>query len=258
MRKRILCHRHRESTPSCVVYENSYKCFGCGATGPLSEIGLEGAPKEPRYVEDLQASFEHIKSLPLVPIRGLSFHADDSYYYVCWDGDAYYNRRCRDVTVGSAKKYKCPAGVRRPLFTARATGAALLIIVEGEINALSAAAAYDKADIVSPGGASEFTGARFDSDLEFYKQYKRILILADDDKAGSVAAIKLKIALAPYVSDVSIKLQSADCNDVLVAHGVCALRDEIQHYIDNPGGVRGVVRGGEKAKETEMRVCTVA
>ena len=35
---KIRCPYHQERVPSCVIYEDSFYCFGCGKSGSLQEI----------------------------------------------------------------------------------------------------------------------------------------------------------------------------------------------------------------------------
>lgn len=245
MTERMLCPFHAERTPSLVVYATGFKCFGCGKTGTLDALGM-AAPVEvkPRYVEDVQASLERIRALPVIQHRGLEFHADETFYYVIWPDGSYYNAR-RFAPSEDKQKYKCPSGVARPLF-GTCGGGTSLIACEGEINARSVEAAFrgtaaeGRVDICSPGSANDFYGPRFRTDLAVYRRYPHILAILDEDKAGAIGAIQFKTKLlAAGIGNVSIKLMPRDANDWLCNEGKDALRNEILKDLDLPAGVQG-------------------
>lgn len=35
---KIICPFHKETTPSCVISEDKYHCFGCGKNGNINEL----------------------------------------------------------------------------------------------------------------------------------------------------------------------------------------------------------------------------
>jgi hypothetical protein len=143
--ERIICPFHKgqngkdERTPSLVVYEDGYKCYSCGANGPLSKLSLPPGfvPTALRPPENLNASLKRIVSLPLAPVRGLNLPVDGDSYYIVWPGDNYYKRR--KFLSNDGPKYLCPVGHKKPLFVPYEKQGGMLAIVEGEINALSLA-----------------------------------------------------------------------------------------------------------------------
>lgn len=231
--QKILCPFHQENTPSCHLYPNGFKCFGCGKTGKLSELGI-AIPYEikPRYVENIQEKLAYISSLPRVPQRGLSLPSDDISYYLVWPDGNYYKQRFLDVEK-AGRKYKCPSGHSQPLFTARVGVGEPLIIVEGEFNALAIADAINTCDIVSPGSAGDFYSRTSQKNLQFYAKYGKILLIADCDKPGAVACIELKTLLIKAgIKNVKIKLMAEDANDWLVNYGRERLKAEIEKDLD--------------------------
>jgi DNA primase len=232
MNQRILCPHHKESTPSCVIYPDGwYTCFGCGARGRAKDIGQEVRKTGTKYVENVSETLAHIATLPKRLVRGHFLHCDEHHYYVVWPDGSYYKRRSFAGDV-AGPKYRGPSGVRKPIFWARAEAHPGLIIVEGELNALSVAEAVDWADVVSPGGAGDFASHRLKEDLPNYLKYQTILIVADADKAGAIAVIELASALRPHVSDVRIFLMEEDANDILVNHGKEKLREEFEKRME--------------------------
>src|SRR5690606_33471443 len=107
MPQMVLCQFHEERTPSCAVYSNGYKCFGCGKFGPLSDLGMTASEVEPKYVEDIEKSIQQIISLPKKEIRGLDLHSDSNSYYIVWPDHSYYKKRYINPHHG---KYQNPSG----------------------------------------------------------------------------------------------------------------------------------------------------
>jgi hypothetical protein len=213
-----------------VIYDDHAYCYGgCGRI-LLSELGIEGEAHEPIRrdpPEDLGVSLSRIATLPKIWHRGLEFPADDRYFYIVWSNGSFYKRR---LLVGSdGAKYLCPRGVTKPLFVAREqTGQTKLVIVEGELNALSLASVPGNYDIVSPGGCGDFKTERY---LSYYLTgYDKYVILVDADSAGLSAAIELKNKLikhSPYISVMFCK-HGEDCNDLLIQGKIQNVSSKVQ------------------------------
>lgn len=239
---KILCPWHREETPSCHVYSDGYKCFGCGKAGPLSDLP-EGeyhasAEKAPKYVEDVASSIAKIQTYPRCTIRGLSLYDTTDSYYLVWPEGQYYIRRYKESVAGKSK-YKCPAGVPRPLYVARhAPDRNILVIVEGELNAASIGLACGDISVVSPGSAGDFYSAGGRGHLGYYRAYPSIYLLVDKDAAGAAAAIELKSLLMKTNPATYIHLMEQDANDILVQHGKEKLKETIEGILEVPGRVR--------------------
>lgn len=229
MSKKYLCPKHREDTPSANAYSDHYYCFGCGARGPLSELGLPAGERiEITYVEDVAATIAYIESLPRKEIRGFTLPYNSRGYYLVWPTRDYYKMRIEGADSGS--KYRGPSGHKKPPFCANSGGFSSLVLVEGEFNALSLAALeLQNMDIVSPGGAGDFyskSGAHY---LRDYAKRSRVDIVVDADKPGTIAAIETKAKLGRLgCPEVKIHLVERDFNDIHVQDGKEALRAEIK------------------------------
>lgn len=193
------------------IYEDHFYCFACGAQGPLSllhKIGvrIEGVLKEP---ENIKASIERIKKLPVVNVRGLKMHADKDAYYIVWPGGDYYVKRL--FNPDAKMKYIAPTGHRRPLFLLPGSrDKSKLILTEGELNAMSLRLVLPDYDIASPGSASAFGQY-----LQKYTPYRHIHVIVDNDKAGVAALIgmhKKLLQITPYVHYYRL---NKDFNDLL-------------------------------------------
>lgn len=241
-RPRILCPRHAESTPSCVLYDRTYKCYGCGAYGRLEELGITpsyGTPS-PMYVddkpkEDIEDSIDYIQSLPKEPIRGLNLHTDAKNYYIVWPDESYYKSRTKS-SEDNASKYKCPYGVPKPPFFIKREKqfswySKSLLVVEGELNALSIAQCCSFIDVLSPGGSGDFSSDKTKKSLPFFQQYNKILVIADSDDAGMGAVMSLAGFLRSNGIKTYAKLMKKDANDILVTEGREQLEKEIRSYL---------------------------
>lgn len=234
--KKIICPFHQEDTPSCVLYSNGYFCFGCGARGKLEELdGIELPPREelePEPPEDLVAAFARINSLEQTEVRGLKFPADHRGYYLCWPDQSYYKLRVWEP--GSGPKYLGARGHKRGLFWARQEGHQTLVLVEGEINALSIAKAVPGVDVASPGGVGDFTVKKIKHKLTSYCRYSTILVVADADPPGATAIIEALSAL--WTSKINAKglPMSPDANEVLVKCGEEELKRRIEAALKKP------------------------
>lgn len=228
MRKRFLCPRHKEQSPSAVVYGDGYFCFGCSARGPVTELGLDPSEKpEIEYVEDLADSIAAIQRLPKRPVRGFELHSNDRGFYILWPDLTFYKFRSTTVDTPGGK-YRGPSGHRKPPFPALLQGAQSLALVEGEFNALSLAAIEPACDVISPGGAGDFYSRAADTHyLQYAAHYETIYIVADNDAPGAQAGIEAKAKLLTLgCSDVRIHLVKKDFNDLHTEQGKEAVREE--------------------------------
>ncbi len=232
MNKKYRCPnpQHEDNTPSAHAYHDHWWCYGCGARGKLSELGLkDGERIEYTYVEDLPSTIAYIKSLPRKEIRGFSLHHNSRGYYLLWPSEDYYKLRVEGAEAGS--KYRGPSGHKKPPFVAARFSESVgrLCLVEGEFNALSLAALEPAADVCSPGGAGDFYSATGRKHFPEYARYETVHIVTDADAAGAQAAIETKAALVALgAQDVRIHLVEVDFNDVLVKQGKEALRELVK------------------------------
>lgn len=208
---------HEDSAPSCAVYSDGTGfCFSCNKY--FKDL-VEPAKEVIKHVEDINEKIKYIENLPTTNTRGLVFPFDNDGYYIVWPNRDYYKLR-RWTSIRGGDKYLSPSGHRKPVFGLLAPKVSQeLIIVEGEINALSLHSQITHIDIACPGSASSFTDATMLSVLPDLVEYATILIVVDADVAGLTAALKLKELLQQNVLDVTIKLLEKDFNELLIDHG---------------------------------------
>lgn len=236
--RRILCPNHTERTPSFVIRDDGWgHCYGCGHREflPQYKEDREDIPKE-EHCEDILQSLLYIDSLPKKLIRGLDLPYDHLFYYIVWPNALYYKKRLKDV--GERKsKYLCPKGHRKPLLIAN-SGDSTLLVVEGEINALSLALAFPEHTVVSPGGTQDIWsnagGLKFKDYLAYYKSFRNLYILVDDDKAGLSSGMELTAHLLSEGNKTSLIPMSEDANHILEHHGKEKLRSEISKRMGLP------------------------
>lgn len=174
-----------------------------------------------KEIEDLDEKMVYIRSLPTQPIRGLEFPFDNSGYYLVWPSGDYYKLRRWDSSSNS-NKYHCPSGYSKPVYVIPAVKPTRnLLVVEGEINAMSISVLPVDFDIVSPGGVGNFTDNTMISELPKFKDYDTIIICVDDDLAGLQGALKLRHLLVKgeFSCEVVINLMEKDFNQLLVEYG---------------------------------------
>lgn len=232
MVKRYKCPKHKENTPSAIVYGDYYYCFGCSARGSIEELGLSASDvTDDRYVEDLNETLKYARGLPHRNIRGLDFPSDGGGYFILWPDSTYYKYRRFDSGSDKAK-YRNPAGHSQTLFVAKNKTKGDLIVIEGEINALSIAQVAD-CGVVSPGGVGNFSGKKGDDVVKYARPFDRVFIICDNDNAGASAAMKLKIALvASGKHKTFIELWNTDANDILTTHGREKLKQNTDHVLE--------------------------
>lgn len=240
---RILCPFHIERTPSCVIYENRFKCFGCGKTGHISELNLDLSrikTKKRIINRSVNQEIKYIMSLPTQKIRGLDLHYDNVFYYILWPDLQYYKKR---KFIPDESKYICPWGTSKPLFTMPGSYKDLLI-VEGELNALSI---YEhlKPDykIVSPGPCTDFL--RY---LDYYLQYDYIYVAFDFDKAGVQNYIKLRDVLQQHGKLVFPHPMQRDFNDILVMDGL----DETRREVEKIRGLQTNMQDSKRGQDMQL------
>lgn len=227
MSRRIHCAWHPDATPSMYLYPDGGFCFVCGKKASLEELGKAPAEIPEVKPEDLESAVDYIESLPLKSWRGLQVPMDEDSAFILWpDGDYYKRRLLRNEKV----RYLSPSGHRKPWFWAREEGSAL-VVVEGEINALSIAAACPDLAVVSPGGAGDFSSQAARKYCTILVLWDTILIVADADAPGAKAVIDLYGELAGRVPTVKTLLMPTDANDLLVQRGQEALRQEIERAV---------------------------
>jgi len=220
MAVKIKCPFHEEATPSCAVYPDHYYCFGCRKYGPLSDLkGVVEVPDQPpQKKDDIAAKMTYIKTLPKREYRGLVLPCDARGAYIVWQDRRYFIKRFFNP---APTKYYRPAGHRPPLFTAKWKSYRKVYVVEGELNALSVAQAVPDS-VVSPGSATNF--AKY---LPYLSKYDKVVIVADRDNAGTLAAMELSSQLE---KDKKVVLMEKDANGWLVHHGRESLKRRLEKF----------------------------
>jgi hypothetical protein len=221
---KILCPFHIEDTPSCVLYEDTYHCFGCGAHGKIVDIPDDIVPKnrmvKTRFKTDLHSDLKNIKNLPIKEIRGLKLHCDDEFYYIIWPNNDYYKKR--KIHAKDADKYRCPSGYSKPILEFGGSFKDLLI-VEGELNAYSVQLSKPDFVVCSPGPCTDFL--RY---MNFYLQWDNIYLAFDSDPAGISQAVKLRDALLEHKKRVFLHPMKTDFNDILTKEGLNEVCREVE------------------------------
>ncbi len=232
MRKRIRCFWHQESTPSLVQRKDGWYCYGvCNKLYTNKEVEdrtgehyeYEGEDDEK---EDIFETFKYIKSLRNVEYRGLKFPADERGYFIVWPRDEFYKYRL--FTPGKGPKYIGPKGIKPPLFWAKCCGRQTLAVVEGEISAMSISLAFPEWDVCSPGSATMFSMDNLSKYLTQFKEYSRVVVILDEDAAGTKGLIEAKAYLLYKIPFISFMQMSPDPNDVLCDYGKDKLREIVQ------------------------------
>lgn len=223
------CPMHADTNASMEVYDDGFGfCFVCWKQYKLEDKPLK--KKQPKPKEDIQYRMNFINSLPVKPLRGLMFPTSDRGYFLVWPEQNYY--KFRQFNPGEGPKYIGPAGHQPPLFKYR-SGNKSLIIIEGELNALSLCdqgRKLDNFDIISPGSAGHFEVHKSEL-IEMSKEYSKIILWTDNDFAGHEALLNL----APLLNREGLQLgfiwSDRDANDILVSDGILAVRERLENYV---------------------------
>lgn len=231
---KVRCRFHEDRVASMHLYEDHGFCFVCGKYASLDELGMEGAPApvKPRYVEDLEAKAIYIWELPRKLVRGFSLPCDKDGFYIEYPGSLFYKFRFWNPPEGK-DKYRCPPGHPKEIFVWNDRPSPTLLIVEGELNAMSLGEAFPEYDVISPGAASDFLSKRTTDYLTTLCHYANMLVVVDRDPAGTVAAIHAKATLLPVCRNVSIVLMKRDANEILTNDGKEALKEEFKRLMSH-------------------------
>lgn len=233
---KIRCVFHNEETASMQIYSDGWAhCFGCGAHIHVDKLPgdykLREVPPEAEP-EDLVAAYEYIDFLPLKKVRGLMLPCDEFSYFITWPEKDYYKRRFFDP--GRGPKYVGAKGHTKPWLVANQSGPGPVILVEGEINALSIAAACPEVNVISPGGAGDFYAKKSVSRLLHLANCSKIVLIADRDQAGAKALIEVKGHIDTPERQSKWLLMGDDANEVLEREGKEALRRIIREVLGEP------------------------
>jgi len=207
------------------IYADKAYCFVCGFICPSEEVAsAEELKKIKRDPTDIRSAIEFIETLPKKYIRGLKLHFDDSGYYIIWPTREFYKKR---MSFGKIR-YMGPRGHKVPLlkFVGQARGA--LIVVEGEMNALSLEhCKVTKATIVSPGSATELV-----KHLDYYLTFDSIVVIVDRDAAGVAHGLTLKKLLIKSKKKVQLVACEKDINQILQEEERQGVKDWFEKEVD--------------------------
>lgn len=205
------------------VYPDMCWCFVCGYSCKSNEVMNEEEIKKIKVKEkeNIEETMLYIESLRKKEIRGLFLHGTESSFYVVWPGKSFYKKR---ITSDSGSRYVGPRGHRPPLFICQQQGNSrdVLCIIEGELNCLSLELGLcePRINLVSPGSANEFL-----THVDYYKQFKRVIIIVDRDPPGVYNGDKLKKTLLEAGKIVDLIALETDFNDLLQQGGPELVRE---------------------------------
>lgn len=227
---KIICPNpnHKEDTASFHIYRDGWgHCFGCGFHAKMKDSYIKEVYADaPIFKEDIESSLSRISRLPKQLIRGLELPVDSLGYYIVWPDASYYKQRLLDEK-NPRGKYRGAKGVTKPWFKL-VRGSSRLIIIEGEINAMSVARVVPDVDIISPGGSGDFSSSIARKEVAALHPYQETVVVVDKDPAGARAAIELNsLLLCNNHANIKIELWEQDANDILVNHGTEALKQRI-------------------------------
>lgn len=217
-----LCPAHQDSTPSLEVYPDGAYCFVCGYSCSLDQINVDPA-KVYREPTDVPAEIARIQGLPRTEIRGLQLPYDDTGYYIVWPDNSFYKKRW----FRGDTRYTGPRGVRPPMFLYPGEHKKQVVVVEGEINAMSLKLAYPntKTCIVSPGSITNTVKPELHNYcLEFDSTYA----IVDYDAAGVVYGKEFKYQLLQKGKRVDLIPLKQDFNDILITRGILGIKEIIE------------------------------
>lgn len=237
---KINCPYHDDKTASMHLYADHAHCFGCGKHVTLATLEEEhsvvsstwvGKPGSSYYPfkakhgrqENVAKSLERINTLPRKLIRGFELPYDDKGYYIVYPNSNYYVLRLWEGD--NTNKYRSPLGHRKSLFTpSLSKWCDDLIVVEGQINALTAALCVPGVNIVSAGACTDLNRGDF---VKYYLQFSKICIIVDKDAAGVSAGVELKKQLVNAGKRVVLFPMEQDINDVYVNKGEAGVKQKV-------------------------------
>jgi twinkle protein len=227
-------HLYHEPCPKCGSKDNLSRradggawCFGCGH----HEKG-DGEPKETKRLSDKPKEFKTGVYADLTD-RGLTRETLEKWGYQINVDEKCHIANYRDASGElvaqkirrAGKKFQCINGSKdMPLYGMwRAQGDLSVVIVEGEIDALSVSQAFKhKYAVVSlPNGAKDaaYNCQRY---YEWLDGFKKIVLMFDQDEQGRQATEEAA-AVLPFGKVAVAVLPHKDANEVLVKDGAAAI-----------------------------------
>jgi hypothetical protein len=191
------------------LYEDSGYCFSCNYRD--YSVGDKDAarPEPDNVLERLEVIRERSE---IREIRGLQLLADQTGFHIIWPDDSFFKTR----SWSGNPRYLAPRGHQAPLFIYPVENPTALVLVEGELNAMSLKFSIGNQSfaIASPGSAGEFL-----KHLEEYLTFPIVVAIVDHDPAGVAAGITLKKELLKRGKRIHLAAVKEDFNQVLQDKG---------------------------------------
>ena len=235
-------------------------CFSCGESSKIGE-GDVGYNDKQQPIPDSNKGFDSVESIhgyssyPMAS-RGISKEVVDHFNVkmeTSTDGKqaSHFYPLTKNGVITAYKQRILPKDFRHvgdskgvELFgQEQATGTKMLIITEGEIDALSVAQAWKDTGkpiyaVVSLPSASGVSAALHNR--EFINRFDSVVLMLDSDDAGRAATDKLAKIIKAGKCKVA-KLPEKDPNDTLLKHGAKALISAM--WDAQPWNPAGIVQG---------------
>ena len=199
-------------------------CFGCGhyekGTG---DVAQHSSPSRTHGLEPYyQGEFSSLKARGITEetckkygVRVGEYQEKRVHFY------PYYvdNKLIAVKTRDGAKKFKViGAGSNLPLFGNQLQSSGKMVVVtEGEIDALSVAQAMKTWPCVSVPNGAQGAAKSFKQNLEFFEGFDSVIIFFDQDEPGQKAAKECAELLAPGKAKLAHIEGAKDANDLLVS-----------------------------------------
>jgi len=229
MKVRCPFPEHEDTNPSAYKYGNKIYCFVCNKGLALKEERGVYEKTELKKQKVSEYDISRIQSLPITNYRCLDLHSDGKFVYIIYPDGQYY--RARNIHSNcSASKYVSPKGVVKHYMYLPCENTDTLLLVEGEINALSIRKVNSKVSLLCPGSATDFSTATKKYQNEI-KRFKKVIVTADKDTAGAKAVINALKVLRHLGVGLRHHLWTKDANDLLI-EGEEYLEREVKRILE--------------------------
>ncbi len=224
---KINCPAHEDKTPSLHCYEDYAWCFVCGYRCKTEEVlnaeEIEKLKKEKPEKEDIEETIKYIETVPKMRVRGLSLPASTSGFYVVWPDKNYFIKRL----FGNDTRYLYPIG-HKPIPYKIERSKEVLVVVEGVVNLLSLDYAFgdSRISLFSPGSAGSLEGY-----IDYYCQYRHIVLVVDRDPTGIACGDPLKKELLKRKKRVTLIAVEPDFNETLQQGGPEAVKQQFMEEL---------------------------
>ena len=231
--------------------DNTFICFKCGVSGgeqALREGILKAVVTQTATKVGLDYFISRGLQLNIVASATLGYYDRLNRYTI-----PYYNEKNEVTNISfralngfgdnDEKKYlRMPGVASTPYFLGNRT-ANMVIITEGEIDALTIHQAFPEALVCGLPGASFVN----DSLIASLPAAGQIIGILDNDNAGATAIRKLRTRI-PSIRIGSVESKYKDVNDLLVAEGPDAVRRLIQTVLESKSGSGPISESNENSE----------